>query len=220
AFFCGSCAIMRRKALEVIGGFSVRSVTEDIETSLLLHARGWKSVYHGESVAYGLAANSAAAFQIQHGRWAQGAMQVLRDFNPLTCPGLSLPQRIGYFYSLSSYFVGLQKLIFYAAPVVFFFTGVLPIAALDADFLVRFVPYLLLSIFLVEMLSRGLGFTWIAERYQMAKFWTYVRALPTFFTKRPIPFRVTPKGPGHVPFATYAPHLALMLVTVASVYWA
>ena len=60
-------------------------------------------------------------------------MQVLRRFNPLTYPGLSLAQRIGYFYSLSAYVVGVQKLIFYIAPIVFFFTGVLPIRALDRE---------------------------------------------------------------------------------------
>mgnify|MGYP002779262462 CR=1 FL=1 len=220
AFFCGSCAVIRREALNEIGGFSVKSVTEDIETSLILHSRGWKSVYHGESLAFGLAATSAAAFHIQHGRWARGGMQVLRKFNPITYPGLSPAQRIGYFFSLTGYVAGLQKMIFYSAPIIFFLTGVLPIRAIDSEFLVRFVPYLVLSVALVEILSRGLGFTWISERYQMAKFWTYTSSLPTFFTNRRLQFRVTPKGPTHVPFGTYAPQLILMVLTVVSVYWA
>jgi cellulose synthase/poly-beta-1,6-N-acetylglucosamine synthase-like glycosyltransferase len=220
AFFCGSCGVIRRTALEGIGGFSTESVTEDIETSLLLHSRGWRSVYHGETLAYGLAAPSAAAFHIQHGRWARGAMQVLRRFNPLTLPGLTAAQRIGYFYSLSSYLSGVQKSIFYASPAVFFFTGVLPIRALDAEFLLRFVPYLVLSIVLLELLARGRGFTWIAERYQMAKFWTYTRAIGAFFTRRPLKFEVTPKVGGTVRAGTYMPQLLLMVITVTSVYWA
>ena len=61
AFFCGSCGVIRREALEDIGGFSTETITEDMETSLVLHSRGWKSVYYGESLAYGLAASSAAA---------------------------------------------------------------------------------------------------------------------------------------------------------------
>mgnify|MGYP004706138769 FL=1 len=32
--FCGSCAVLRRKALESIGGFAVETVTEDAHTSL------------------------------------------------------------------------------------------------------------------------------------------------------------------------------------------
>ena len=220
AFFCGSCAVFRREALDDIGGFSTHSVTEDIETSLLLHSRGWRSAYYGESLAYGLAAGSAAAFHVQHLRWGQGAMQVLRKFNPLTFPGLTFSQRISYFGSLTAYVGGVQKLIFYSAPLVYFLTGVLPIRAIDREFLVRFIPFLVLSFASSEMLARGTANTWISERYHMAKFWTYTRAVASFFFRRPLRFRVTPKAPGHVPFATYAPHVGLMVLTVVAVVWA
>src|SRR5436309_484706 len=43
AFFCGSCGVLRRAALDDVGGFSTLSVTEDMETSIKLHARGWRS---------------------------------------------------------------------------------------------------------------------------------------------------------------------------------
>ena len=39
--FCGSSAVMRRKALEEIGGIAVETVTEDAHTSLKLNRRGW-----------------------------------------------------------------------------------------------------------------------------------------------------------------------------------
>ncbi|HEX7239305.1 MAG TPA: glycosyltransferase [Longimicrobiaceae bacterium] len=220
AFFCGSCALFRREALDSVGGFSTHTVTEDIETSLRLHAAGWRSAYYGESLAYGLAAGSATAFHVQHLRWGQGAMQVLRRFNPLTHPGLSFAQRVSYFGSLTAYVGGVQKLVFYSAPLVFFLTGALPIRAIDRDFLVRFLPFLALSFLLSEMVSRGTASTWISERYHMAKFWTYTRACASIFRRRPGRFNVTPKGPGHVPFGTYAPHVALMALTAVAVVWA
>ena len=37
AFFCGSCAVMRRSAVELIGGFATQTVTEDAHTALRLH---------------------------------------------------------------------------------------------------------------------------------------------------------------------------------------
>jgi cellulose synthase (UDP-forming) len=40
AFFCGSCGVLRRSAFDEIGGFSTQTITEDMETSMLLHARG------------------------------------------------------------------------------------------------------------------------------------------------------------------------------------
>ena len=72
AFFCGSCGVLRRTSFEEIGGFSTKTITEDMETSIILHGRGWKSVYHGETLAYGLAPSSAFAYHVQRLRWVQG----------------------------------------------------------------------------------------------------------------------------------------------------
>lgn len=220
AFFCGSCGVLRRAAFEEIGGFSTLTITEDMETSMILHSRGWKSVYYGESLAFGLAPASAAAFHVQRLRWGQGSMQILRKLNPITRRGLTLPQRICYTASVTSYLDGVQKLVLYASPLVFFATGVFPIRVDNREFLVRFVPYLVLSVLTFELLSRGMGYLWIAERYNMAKFWTYVRAVSGFFARGKLSFNVTPKGPAHVPFRTYAPQVALMGVTVAALLWA
>jgi cellulose synthase (UDP-forming) len=219
AFFCGSCGVVRRSAFEEIGGFSTETITEDMETSLLLHARGWKSVYYGESLAYGLAPGSAAAFHVQRLRWGQGSMQILKKFNPLTHPGLSVPQRICYFASVTSYLDGFQKLILYGAPLAFFLTGAFPIRVSNDEFLVRFVPYLILSLLMFETLARGMGYLWIAERYNMAKFWTYVRAVSGYFARGKLKFNVTPKGAGHVPFRTYAPQVVLIVATILAVVW-
>ncbi|MGS8617110.1 glycosyltransferase family 2 protein, partial [Salmonella enterica subsp. enterica serovar Infantis] len=44
-FFCGSCAVIRRKPRDEIGGIAVETVTEDAHTSLRLHRRGYTSAY-------------------------------------------------------------------------------------------------------------------------------------------------------------------------------
>ena len=220
AFFCGSCGVLRRKAFDEIGGFSTKTITEDMETSIVLHGRGWKSVYHGETLAYGLAPSSAYQYHVQRLRWGQGSMQILRKLNPLTYPGLSVRQRMAYLSSTATYLDGIQKLIFYLAPVVFFFTGWLPVNVTNTQLVTRLVPYVLLSIIAFELLSRGTGWILISERYNMAKFWTYIKTYRGFFTQKPLKFNVTPKGTGDVPFATYAPQLYLLIVSIASVIWA
>src|SRR6266849_4019214 len=53
AFWCGSGSLMRRSALMSVGGIATESVTEDLHTSLRLHAAGWKSVYHDEVLCMG-----------------------------------------------------------------------------------------------------------------------------------------------------------------------
>ena len=54
-FFCGSCAVLRRTALEEIGGVAVETVTEDAHTSLRMQRRGWNTAYIRYPQAGGLA---------------------------------------------------------------------------------------------------------------------------------------------------------------------
>ena len=45
AFFCGSCAVIRREALEEVGGVPHTTVTEDCHCSFLMQQRGWSTAY-------------------------------------------------------------------------------------------------------------------------------------------------------------------------------
>jgi len=55
AFSCGSGVMCRRKALQEIGGFSTWNIVEDVHTSILLHERGWRSVYYNYPLTRGTA---------------------------------------------------------------------------------------------------------------------------------------------------------------------
>lgn len=221
AFYCGSCAIMRRGSLVSIGGFAEGTITEDIHTSLRLHAKGFKSIYHNESLAYGVAAQTVYPFYIQRLRWGQGAMQVMRRDNPLTLPGLTPAQRVCYFASMTTYFDGFQKLIYYISPPVYFLTGVLPINALDRTFLIHFIPYLALFVLSFELMSRGHGSTLLTEEYNMSKFYVFVKSATGLFAKKRLKFNVTPKvGSGEISYAVLAPQLAIMSLNMGGVIWA
>src|SRR5688500_11416431 len=220
AFFCGSCGVIRRAALESIGGFSTETVTEDMETSLILHSQGWKSVYVAESLAYGLSPGSMHAYSVQRLRWATGSMQVLRRFKPLTHKGLSWAQRICYFDSCVGYLSGAQMAILLAIPFAYFLTGVLPIKTVEFEFLIRFFPYIFLQILAFEFIARGRGYLWLAQRYTMVRFPIYTRALASFFTNRPLPFAVTPKGGGEAPLETYKWQLLIVVATPITIAWA
>lgn len=195
AFFCGSCAVIRRAALDDIGGFATGSVTEDIHTSIKLHKRGWKSVYYARSLAFGLAPASAVPFLKQRLRWGQGAMQVWRQEGIVFTRGLSLGQRVSYLATMLAYFEGWQRAIFFLAPVVVLTTGVLPIVALDASFLAHFIPYYLLTFWVFEEVARGYGRTLLTEQYTMMRFAVFMTATFGFFLRK-LRFVVTPKQMG------------------------
>lgn len=192
AFFCGSCAVIRRSALNHIGGFATGTVTEDLHTSIRIHKAGYKSVYHPESLAFGLAPNSVMPFLKQRIRWGQGAMQVWRQEGVVFARGLTLAQRINYFASMTTYFDGWQKAIFYTAPVFVLFTGTMPINALGTEFLLHFIPYYLLNFWVFEEVGRGFGNTLYIEQYNMGRFAGFAWATLGLFRKR-LPFFVTPK---------------------------
>lgn len=192
AFFCGSCAVLRRSALDRIGGFATGTVTEDLHTSLRLHKQGYRSVYHATSLAYGLAPVTVAPFLRQRVRWGQGAMQVWRREGILFARGLTLAQRLNYVASVLTYFDGWQKGVFYLAPVAVLVTGVMPIVALNAEFLWHFIPYYLLVFWAFEELGRGFGRTLQIEQYNMARFAAFILATTAMLRGR-IRFSVTQK---------------------------
>src|SRR5690606_27826922 len=81
-FFCGSCAVLRRTALEEVGGIAVETVTEDAHTALKMHRRGWRTAFLDLPQASGLATESLSAHVGQRIRWARGMIQIFRIDNP------------------------------------------------------------------------------------------------------------------------------------------
>jgi cellulose synthase (UDP-forming) len=193
AFFCGSCALVRRSALERIGGFATGTITEDLHTSIRLHAAGFRSVYHAEPLAFGLAPESIEPFITQRVRWGQGAMHVWRTEGIVRNRGLTFAQRLNYLASVLTYFDGWQKAVFYFAPVVVLVTGKLPLLAALPAFLLHFLPYYLLTFWTFEEVGRGYGGTLYIEQYNMARFAAFAWATLAWFFPA-MRFRVTRKG--------------------------
>ena len=168
------------------------SVTEDMATAMRLHALGWKSAFHSEVLAYGLAPEDLRTALNQRLRWAQGTIQVLMRENPFLKPGLTLPQRIEYFTTMLSYFDGFASLVFVLAPIFCLATGIAPIRSPWLDFLARLAPYLALNRIMFLVVTRGID-AWRSEQYSLALFPLWIRAVvSTLFGRRPR-FVVTPK---------------------------
>ena len=195
AFYCGSCAVIRRQSLDSIGGFATGTVTEDIHTSLLLHKKGYQSVYHDEALAYGVAPAKVEPFLKQRVRWGAGAMNVWRKEGILFARGLTLPQRLNYMATVLAYFDGWQKVFFYFAPVYVLMAGAMPISVGGWVFLLHFVSYYLLNFLAFEEISRGYGRSLLIEQYNMARFASFAWSTLGVFKMRKR-FGVTAKRQG------------------------
>ncbi|MDG4721092.1 MULTISPECIES: glycosyltransferase family 2 protein [Thalassospira] len=125
-FCCGSCMVMRRKALDAIGGVPTASITEDILTSLEMLRKGYRTRYLNEKLSIGLAAESLLAFHTQRERWCQGGIQTLfLKAGPLG-PGLSLWQRILLFPIYWVFHVPARLLVI-MIPIFYFWFGLQPL---------------------------------------------------------------------------------------------
>ena len=120
-FFCGSCAVLRRSALEEVGGIAVETVTEDAHTALKMHRRGWTTAYLNIPQAAGLATESLSAHVGQRIRWARGMAQIFRTDNPLFGRGLTIGQRLCYSNAMLHFFYGLPRVVFLTAPLSYLF---------------------------------------------------------------------------------------------------
>ncbi len=80
-FFCGSCAVIRRKPLDEIGGIAVETVTEDAHTSLRLHRRGYTSAYMRIPQAAGDRSRRRISVSVFAGRagWCKSSVSITRS---------------------------------------------------------------------------------------------------------------------------------------------
>src|SRR6266540_1714835 len=195
AFWCGTSALVRVTALRSIGGLATESITEDIHTTIRLHRAGWRTVYHNEVLARGLAAGSAAPYLAQRLRWGTGAMQVLRSAdNPLRASRLSLSQRLAYAFTLFGWFDGWRSLGYLLMPLLVLFTGAAPISAPLAVFGPVLVAVLGLQQLALWLLGRGFYRPWLGIVFDLVRLPANIAATLTLFGRQRRAFQVTPKG--------------------------
>jgi cellulose synthase (UDP-forming) len=145
SFFCGSCAVLRRSALDEVGGIAKETVTEDAHTSLRMQMAGWNTAYINIPQAAGLATERLSAHVGQRIRWARGMIQVLRIDNPLFARGLKFPQRLCYFNAVGHFLYAVPRLIFLTAPLIYLLLNHTNIPGYWAAILAYALPHLTLS---------------------------------------------------------------------------
>jgi len=144
-FFCGSCAVLKRRPLQEIGGIAVETVTEDAHTALKLHRRGYNTAYLRQVLAGGLATESLSGHIGQRIRWARGMAQIFRLDNPLTGRGLSCLQRLCYTNAMLHFFSGIPRLVFLTAPLAYLYFQFHIINAAAATIALYALPHMVQS---------------------------------------------------------------------------
>ncbi len=221
AFFCGSCAVIRRDALLEVGGIAQETVTEDAHTALKLHGRGWESRFVDVPQAAGLATEKFGFHVQQRIRWARGMAQILRTDNPLVRPGLTLAQRFNYFNAAAHFLFGMPRIIYLLAPSLFLLFGLHPLNADVRQVLIYALPHLFLVFACTASVNRNTRMSFWPEIYETSIAW-YTAWVTTVALIAPKigTFNVTPKGDmvtkTEFDWRSARPMIVMFLLTVVS----
>jgi hypothetical protein len=172
AIFAGTMGLIRRRALEQVGGWDEWCITEDAELSLRLLRAGWSGLHVDASMGQGVMPLTFEALKSQRYRWCFGGIQIMRahlgsllPFAGGSANKLSIAQRWAYLSGALQWYGDLLGLIFY----VFLLVGAFNLY-LGGDqlfrklsvFLVATIPVLVVLglVRAVALVRRGTGATW------------------------------------------------------------
>lgn len=186
---------MRRSALLEVGGIQGDTITEDAETAMILHSKGYNSVFLNESLSVGLQPETVMSFIAQRVRWAQGAFQILRFKNPLSLRGLRWTQKLAYLASFSYWFFPFSRTITILAPSLFLLFGVMVYNATTEQYAIYGVPYFLSTMIFADLVFGEIRWPMMSDVYEIVQTPLALPALSAAFVRpRKLAFRVTPKG--------------------------
>src|SRR5580692_2206978 len=172
AIFAGTMGLIRRVALDELGGWDEWCITEDAELSLRLLRAGWHGLHVDQSWGYGIMPLTFEALKGQRYRWCFGGIQILRMHWRSMMPGrqgrsnhLTPGQRWAYLAGALQWYGDLLSLLF----LIFLLAGAVNLATGGGQlfrkltiFLVSAVPVMVLLglVRAIALLRRGTGATW------------------------------------------------------------
>lgn len=195
SFFCGSAAVLRRSALDEIGGFAGQTVTEDFETTIAAMAHGYTSAYFARAMISGLQPEPFSGFIRQRTRWSQGMTQVLLLKNPWLQARLSFMQRVLFTNLVLFWGRPFFRLILLLAPPAMLLLSIPLVEASVSDMLIFGGPPLIASFITSRYLYGLVRWPFFSQLYDVMQ---SVHLIPGLFNvlRRPRSpsFMVTQKG--------------------------
>jgi cellulose synthase/poly-beta-1,6-N-acetylglucosamine synthase-like glycosyltransferase len=172
AIFAGTMGLIRRVALDELGGWDEWCITEDAELSLRLLRAGWHGLHVDQAWGHGIMPLTFEALKGQRYRWCFGGIQLLRMHWRSMLPGradranrLTMGQRWAYLAGGAQWYGDLLSLLFFIfllAGAVNLTTGGGQLFRKLTVFLVAAVPVMVLLglVRAIALLRRGTGASW------------------------------------------------------------
>ncbi|RKN85948.1 glycosyltransferase family 2 protein [Paenibacillus ginsengarvi] len=220
--YTGSNTVISRKAMEEIGGFPLKTITEDFETSIRLQQAGYITYATQEVQAAGLTTTTIQSMIKQRIRWARGIIQSLQNTRAVFSKKLAIWGRITYLSSFLYWWSFFNRLIFLMSPILFALFDFKIVNTTFVEILIFWLP----SYFCYSMSMRYLSSNIRNQRWSQiidTIFMPYliVPVLLETFGIHERKFKVTNKNKGvtqkWVSSLMYAlPHIFLIMLSIAA----
>ena len=212
-FWCGSTSLIRVSALREVGGISTETIVEDMHTTLRLIRGGWKTAYHHQVLALGLAPATPEQYLLQRRRWGMGSMQVLVH-ERLWAAKKWLSWRNFYEYLNGTvwWLEGIWTVGGFLIPAAIILSGAQVSTADPLVFIAVFVVMILIRLWGVRRLFR-LHMHWsTAFALRVLRIPVGLACLWWLITRRALAFEVTPKAGADVRSRGQVPRVLWLLL--------
>jgi cellulose synthase (UDP-forming) len=194
-FWCGSTSLLRVSALHEIGGVATETVVEDMHTTLKLIRRDWKTAYHHQTLAVGIAPATPEQYLMQRRRWGMGAMQVLALEKLWAAKSwLSWRNFLEYMNGTLWWLEGIATLFAFAVPMALMTSGATTSRANPLVFACAFTLMFSIRLWGVRRLMRREIHFRTAFALRVLRIPVGVACLWWLLTRRSLEFEVTEKG--------------------------
>jgi exo-beta-1,3-glucanase (GH17 family)/cellulose synthase/poly-beta-1,6-N-acetylglucosamine synthase-like glycosyltransferase len=200
----GTMCLIRRAAIDSVGGWSSDTIVEDTDLGLAMLRQGWLAHYTNRRYGYGLLPDTFEAYKRQRRRWAFGGFQLLRKYWRNLLPGaegLTREQKreygLGWLNWLGADGIGVVVALLNIVwvPVVAFANIAVPDRILTLPIIASFLVSVLHFAALYRLRVRvPLGQMFGAVCAAMSMQWTVAQAVGAGLLQERLPFLRTAKG--------------------------
>lgn len=155
----GSNTVLRREALEAVGGFYTEAITEDFATGILMEKKGYVSLGVGEPLASGLSPTDLLNLIQQRVRWARGVIATGRKMRIFISSELTFTQKMNYWASIWYWYAPVKRLIYIMAPILYATFGFMVFKCTLIQVLIFWLPMYITSNISLRMLSGNIRTT-------------------------------------------------------------
>lgn len=162
----GSNTLISREALNDVGGFYTKSITEDFATGMLIQGKGYKCLAINHVLASGLSPTDLKSLINQRARWGRGCIQTGRKMHLIFNLKLKFKQKINYLASVWYWYASWKRLIYIMSPILFATFGVMVVKCTLMEVLIFWLPMYISSNISLKMMSRNIRTTKWTNLYE------------------------------------------------------